>query len=50
MAWRTLYQPLPAAPVKYTYMKHPIRKTMAIAITMVIASLIVHYLIGTMSY
>ena len=45
----SLYQPLPAAAVKYTYMKTAFR-VIAIAIVIVTACLIVHYCLGTFSY
>ena len=44
-----LYQPLPAAAIKYTYMKTAFR-VIAIAIVIVTACLIVHYCLGTFSY
>ena len=44
-----LYQLLPAAAVKYTYMKTAF-KVIAIATAIVVACLIVHYCIGTFSY
>ena len=45
----SLYQLLPAAPIKYTYMKTAF-KVIAIATAIVVACLIVHYCIGTFSY
>ena len=44
-----LYQPLPAATIKYTYMKTAF-KVIAIATAIIVACLIVHYCIGTFSY
>ena len=44
-----LYQPLPAATIKYTHMKTSL-KVIAIATAIVVACLIVHYCIGTFSY
>ena len=44
-----LYQLLPAASIKYTYMKTAL-KVIAIATAIIVACLIVHYCIGTFSY
>ena len=44
-----LYQLLPAAAIKYTYMKTAL-KVIAIATAIIVACLIVHYCIGTFSY
>ena len=44
------YQPLPAAAIKYTYMKHPFTKTLALAVVMIAGAVLLHYLIGSMSY
>ena len=44
-----LYQLLPAAAIKYTYMKTSM-KVMAVAIALSSAALLLHYLIGSMSY
>ena len=49
-AMSTLYQALPAATIKYTYMKHPFTKTLLLATVMVIGCLVLHYLMGTFSY
>ena len=49
-ALNSLYQPLPAAPIKYTLMKHPFTKTVALATVMILACTLLHYLIGSMSY
>ena len=46
----TLYQPLPAATIKYTLMKHPFTKTLALATVMILGCTLLHYLIGSMSY
>ena len=43
------YQPLPAGSIKYTYMKTAF-KTLAISIALSSACLLLHYLIGSMSY
>ena len=43
------YQRLPAATIKYTWMKKAF-KTLALAIVIVTACLAVHYAIGTFSY
>ena len=43
------YQPLPAAPVKYTYMKTAF-KVILIATVIVAVCLVVHYCLGTFSY
>ena len=48
-ASHSLYQPLPATPIKYTYMKTAF-KVIAIATAIIVACLIVHYCIGTFSY
>ena len=48
-ASNSLYQPLPAAASKYTYMKTAFR-VIAIAMVIVTACLIVHYCLGTFSY
>ena len=45
-----LYQPLPAAPVKYTHMKHPLVKTLLLATVMIAGAVVLHYLMGSMSY
>ena len=47
---RDHYQALPAAPVKYTYMKHPLVKTFLLATVMILGAVVLHYLIGSMSY
>ena len=44
------YQCLPAATIKYTYMKHPFTKTLLLAIAMVTVCLWAHYMMGTFSY
>ena len=49
VAGHTLYQPLPATPIKYTHMKTAF-KVIAIATAIIVACLIVHYCIGTFSY
>ena len=48
-ALNSLYQPLPAATVKYTEMKTSM-KVMAVAVALSSAALALHYLIGSMSY
>ena len=45
-----LYQPLPAATIKYTYMKHPFTKTLILAAAMICGCLAMHLAIGTFSY
>ena len=46
----TLYQHLPAATIKYTYMKHPFTKTLILAAAMICGCLAMHLAIGTFSY
>ena len=45
-----LYQPLPAAGIKYTLMKHPLVKTLLLATVMILGATVLHYLMGSMSY
>ena len=49
-ALSTLYQRLPAATIKYTYMKHPFTKTLILAAAMICGCLAMHLAIGTFSY